>query len=119
MILTSAESLHSEEDPFANPLFFPVQYCLYVARRSASLYCMKYLRGRYLAFWVKYNYVLSAALSTAIAITGVVIFFAVRYNRFTVDWWGNDSESDCEASACTRLMMPKDEYFGLCIGTYV
>ncbi|EYE98609.1 OPT oligopeptide transporter [Aspergillus ruber CBS 135680] len=65
---------------------------------------MKYLRSRYLAFWAKYNYVLSAALSTTIAIA--------------VDWWGNDSESGCEASACTRLTVPKDEYFGPRVGNY-
>ncbi|GJD03453.1 OPT oligopeptide transporter [Colletotrichum higginsianum] len=79
---------------------------------------MVYLRQRYLAFWSKYNYVLSAAFSTAIAIAGVIIFFAVSYHGFEINWWGNDSESGCEATACTRLALPKGEYFGPRIGTY-
>ncbi|EQB50734.1 OPT oligopeptide transporter [Colletotrichum gloeosporioides Cg-14] len=79
---------------------------------------MVYLRQRYLAFWSKYNYVLSAALSTAIAIAAVVIFFAVSYHGFEVNWWGNDSEKGCEATACTRLKLPKGEYFGPRVGTY-
>ncbi|KAI8275740.1 Oligopeptide transporter 2 [Colletotrichum sp. SAR11_57] len=79
---------------------------------------MVYLRQRYLAFWSKYNYVLSAALSTAIAIAAVGIFFAVSYHGFEVNWWGNDSEKGCEATACTRLKLPKGEYFGPRIGTY-
>lgn len=118
MILTSTESLHSEEDYFANSSFFQYNIAYMWPAVLPAYISMKYLRGRYLAFWAKYNYVLSAALSTAIAIAGVVIFFAASYNRFTVDWWGNDSESGCEASACTRLTVPKDEYFGPRVGNY-
>ncbi|OHF03932.1 OPT oligopeptide transporter [Colletotrichum orchidophilum] len=70
---------------------------------------MVYLRQRYLAFWSKYNYVLSAAFSTAIAIAGVIIFFAVSYHGFEINWWGNDSESGCESTACTLLKLPKGE----------
>jgi hypothetical protein len=79
---------------------------------------MVYLRKRYLHFWSKYNYVLSAAFSTAIAIAGVIIFFAVNYPDVDINWWGNDSESGCEATACTRLKLAKGEYFGPRIGTY-
>ncbi|KAL4745887.1 hypothetical protein BDW72DRAFT_210933 [Aspergillus terricola var. indicus] len=79
---------------------------------------MRYLRSRYLAFWSKYNYVLSAAFSTAIAVAGVVIFFAVSYNGFEVNWWGNDAESGCEAETCTRLTLDEGEYFGPRVGTF-
>lgn len=79
---------------------------------------MKYVRNRYLAFWGKYNYVLSAALSTAIAIAGIIIFFALSYNSVSLSWWGNEPESGCEASSCTRLKLPKGEYFGPRIGNY-
>ncbi|PLB50379.1 OPT oligopeptide transporter [Aspergillus steynii IBT 23096] len=79
---------------------------------------MKYLRTRYLAFWAKYNYVLSAAFSTAIALASVVIFFAVSYHGYHIDWWGNDAESGCEAEACTRLAMPEGEYFGPKVGSF-
>jgi hypothetical protein len=79
---------------------------------------MVYLRTRYLAFWSKYNYVLSAAFSTAIAIAAVTIFFTVGFHGFHIEWWGNRSESGCEAVACTRLKLPDGEYFGPRIGTY-
>ncbi|KAL3478476.1 OPT oligopeptide transporter protein-domain-containing protein [Aspergillus californicus] len=79
---------------------------------------MSYLRTRYLAFWAKYNYVLSAAFSTGIALAGVIIFFAVSYNGYSIDWWGNDPESGCEAESCTRLTLPAGEYFGPRIGNF-
>ncbi|KAL4964051.1 OPT oligopeptide transporter protein-domain-containing protein [Aspergillus stella-maris] len=79
---------------------------------------MSYLRTRYLAFWSKYNYVLSAAFSTGIALAGVIIFFAVSYNGLEIDWWGNGAERGCEAEACTRLTLPEGEYFGPRIGTF-
>lgn len=82
-------------------------------------YSMIYIRRRYLSFWSKYNYILSAGFSSAIAIAGVIIFFAVHYQGYTIDWWGNDPEGGCEASSCARLQIPKGEYFGPRKGTYV
>ncbi|KAF2709098.1 OPT oligopeptide transporter [Pleomassaria siparia CBS 279.74] len=79
---------------------------------------MVYLRQRYVGFWSKYNYVLSAAWSAAIAIAAVVVFFAVSYNGYQVNWWGNASEKGCEAKTCTRLKLPTGEYFGPRTGTY-
>ncbi|KAB2575833.1 Glutathione transporter 1 [Lasiodiplodia theobromae] len=79
---------------------------------------MVYLRRRYLAFWSKYNYVISAAFSTAIAVAAVVIFFAVEYSGFEINWWGNNAESGCESTTCTRLKLPAGEYFGPRIGNY-
>ncbi|KAL1617046.1 hypothetical protein SLS54_008041 [Diplodia seriata] len=79
---------------------------------------MAYLRTRHLAFWAKYNYVVSAAFSTAIAVAAVVIFFAVEYNGYAVEWWGNGAESGCESKACTRLKLPAGEYFGPRVGGF-
>lgn len=81
-------------------------------------YFMVYLRKRYLPFWSKYNYVLSAAFSSAIAIAAVIIFFAVSYNGFEIDWWGNNADTGCEAKNCVLKTLPKGEYFGPRIGTY-
>lgn len=66
-------------------------------------YSMVYLKKRYLSFWAKYNYILSAAWSTGIAIAAVVIFFALNYPGVAINWWGNDSESGCESSTCVRM----------------
>ncbi|KAI6781648.1 putative mitochondrial carrier-like protein [Emericellopsis cladophorae] len=37
-----------------------------------------YIKSRFLAFWSKYNFVLSASFSAAIAISGIVILFSVQ-----------------------------------------
>lgn len=69
---------------------------------------MVYIRRRWLAFWSRYNYVVSAALSTGIAIAAVFIFFAVAYHGIEIDWWGNSADTGCESDACTLLKLPDD-----------
>ncbi|KAL2788318.1 OPT oligopeptide transporter protein-domain-containing protein [Aspergillus keveii] len=78
-----------------------------------------WLRRRYLGFWSKYNYVLSAAFSSGIAIAAVVIFFAVSDHGKEVDWIGNSPDKGCESTACTRLTLGEGEYFGPTVGTFV
>ncbi len=118
-----------------------------------SFFTMVILKKRYLAFWSKvsmrssgqpftrltfsrlqYNYVVSAAFSTAIALSGIMwakcsalvilmlmlggvnsIFFALQFNgTISLDWWGNAADSGCDATGtCIRLKVPKDPgYFG-------
>lgn len=43
--------------------------------------------------FVKYNYVLSAALDSGLAISAVIIFFAVIFPGISVNWWGNTVQS--------------------------
>ncbi|RKP10959.1 oligopeptide transporter OPT family [Thamnocephalis sphaerospora] len=43
--------------------------------------------------WSRFNYVLSAAMDSGVAIAGLIIFFAFQYWEFEVDWWGN--QPDC------------------------
>lgn len=50
---------------------------------------MYVIRRRYLAWFEKYNYVLSAALDGGLALSAIIIFFAVQYNPKPIDWWGN------------------------------
>lgn len=49
-----------------------------------------YIKGRYLAWWRKYAYVMEAAIVTGIALSAIIIFFSVQYNPKDLDWWGND-----------------------------
>lgn len=80
---------------------------------------MVYIQRRWVAFWSRYNYVVSAGLSTGIAIAAVFIFFAVSYHGFEISWWGNAADAGCEADSCTRLSWPDDgTYFGPRTGTY-
>lgn len=76
------------------------------------------IRKRYLTFWSKYNYVLSAAWQTGIALAALVIFFAVSYHGADINWIGNSADSGCEVDACTRLKVPEGEFFGPQPGTF-
>ncbi|KLP14582.1 sexual differentiation process protein isp4 [Fusarium fujikuroi] len=76
------------------------------------------VRKRYLQFWGKYNYVLSAAWQTGIALAAVVIFFAVSYHGASINWIGNSADSGCEAETCTRLKVPNGTFFGPQPGTF-
>ncbi|CAK7568032.1 MAG: hypothetical protein SEPTF4163_006011 [Sporothrix epigloea] len=78
-----------------------------------------WVRNRFLAFWSRYNYVLSASLSTAIALAGIISFFALDYNKTTLNWWGNSVVSQgCEHKACTRLHLAPGEHFGPGVGEF-
>ncbi|KAF9458343.1 glutathione transporter [Collybia nuda] len=51
-------------------------------------FCVRRWRFRW---WMRYNYILSAALDAGVAISMIIIFFAVLYPKggFEVIWWGN------------------------------
>lgn len=73
-----------------------------------------FLKKRFLGFWSKYNFVTSAAFSCAIAISGIVIFFALQLSEIEVTWWGNTVLSEgCDATGrCVRLTVNEGETFG-------
>ncbi|RFU72836.1 hypothetical protein TARUN_9426 [Trichoderma arundinaceum] len=48
-----------------------------------------FVKVRYLAFWAKYNYILSAGLSSGLAISALIQFFGLTYQNVYLDWWGN------------------------------
>ncbi|KAI1840281.1 hypothetical protein JX266_013500 [Neoarthrinium moseri] len=78
-----------------------------------------YLKKRYLAFWSKYNFVLSASFSSAIAISGIIIFFTVQWLQVELDWWGNSvTAQGCEDEACTLFTAAEGEYFGPRLGEF-
>ena len=65
------------------------------------------VKNRRLAFWSKYNYVLSASWSCAIALAAVVIFFALQYREVELQWWGNEIVAQgCEAKPCVKVLEP-------------
>ncbi|PPQ65048.1 hypothetical protein CVT26_015744 [Gymnopilus dilepis] len=54
------------------------------------------IRRRHFSWWTKYNYVLSAALDSGVAVSAVLIFFILQYPKngtIGIDnvqkWWGN------------------------------
>ncbi|KAL5343556.1 OPT oligopeptide transporter protein-domain-containing protein [Aspergillus crustosus] len=42
------------------------------------------------AWWSKYNYVLSAALDSGVAVSTVIIFFCIMLPAGPLKWWGNE-----------------------------
>ena len=55
-------------------------------------FIFNYLIRRFrFAWWMRYNYILSAALDAGVAIGMIVIFFTVRFPKggFEIEWWGN------------------------------
>ncbi|KAK4033207.1 OPT oligopeptide transporter protein-domain-containing protein [Parachaetomium inaequale] len=73
-----------------------------------------YLLPKYrLAWWEKYNYVLSAALTAGVAISALIMFFAVGYNPVKLDWWGNRvSYAGMDGRSVGILPIPERGYFG-------
>ncbi|CAK7275017.1 hypothetical protein SEPCBS119000_006468 [Sporothrix epigloea] len=79
-----------------------------------------WIRTRYLAFWSRYNYVLSASLSSAIALAGVIIFFALDYHNIQPLWWGNKPAAyGCDDfGTCSLVKLAEGDYFGPGPGEY-
>lgn len=48
-----------------------------------------YIKRRYQAWWLKYAYVLTTSFNVAIALSAIVIFFAVQFHDRSISWWGN------------------------------
>lgn len=78
------------------------------------------IRRRHFSWWTKYNYVLSAALDSGVAVAIVVIFFALQFpkngaigNGSFRSWWGNTVYMNTDDWDGTPfLAMPKGQRFG-------
>ncbi|KAJ6576026.1 OPT-domain-containing protein [Mycena vulgaris] len=72
-----------------------------------------YIKKRYIAWWSKYNYITSAAFTTAIAASAVIIFIAVELPAVEIAWSGNTRPFEgCDAAGCARLPIPDSGFFG-------
>lgn len=79
-----------------------------------------FIKGRYLSWWERYNFVLSAGLNTGTAFSAVIIFFAVQYHPVVLSWWGNnvpyagtDGQADGYQMSLLDPASQPDGYFGL------
>lgn len=78
-----------------------------------SFIFMYWMPRHRLAWWEKYNYVLSAALTAGVAVSGLIMFFAVGYNPKSLKWWGNTvSSAGIDGSSKGILPIPARGYFG-------
>lgn len=95
-------------------VYAPYNMSYYTVGLYFSFIFMYYIRTRYLDWWVKYNYVLSASLTAGVAFSALIIFFAVQYHPKNIDWWGNNvSFAGLDAEGNPLLPIPDDPgYFG-------
>jgi OPT family small oligopeptide transporter len=80
------------------------------------------IRRRHFAWWTKYNYVLSAALDSGLAVSAVLIFFILQYpdngnigKNSIQTWWGNTvsgNNADAAGTAIFTLNKKLNETFG-------
>ncbi|SMR63967.1 unnamed protein product [Zymoseptoria tritici ST99CH_3D1] len=95
----------------------PYNLAFHLPNLYVNLFSFVYIRKRYLAFWSKWNYVISAAFSCGIAISALIIFFALQIPKdgnLVVNWWGNNVVNEgCEGSGgCPRLELGDSGTFG-------
>ncbi|KAK9489321.1 OPT oligopeptide transporter protein-domain-containing protein [Lipomyces doorenjongii] len=84
-----------------------------------SVIFMFFVRRRYLPWWSKYNYILTSALSTGVALSGVVIFLAVQYKPKPLIWWGNTvARAGLDGGDAASLLKVPKEGFGLPVGSF-
>ncbi|KAF7375422.1 OPT-domain-containing protein [Mycena sanguinolenta] len=78
-----------------------------------------FIKRRYIAWWSKYNYVTTAAFSTAIAVCAIIIFFGIEWPGVNIKWSGNNRPFEgCDAMGCARLPIPAQGFFGPGVGDF-
>ncbi|KEQ61509.1 OPT superfamily oligopeptide transporter [Aureobasidium melanogenum CBS 110374] len=73
------------------------------------------IKKRAFGWWQKYNFVLSAALDSSVAIAGAIIFFTIFYTGANkgFSWWGTSVYQDtCDWKSCPYLSLSKGQRFG-------
>ncbi|KAK9464998.1 OPT oligopeptide transporter protein-domain-containing protein [Lipomyces arxii] len=86
----------------------------YTPGLQASFIFMYYIRRRYLAWWTKYNYVLTSALTSGVAFGAILIFVTLQVTNVNLTWWGRTvSGAGIDGNAEASLFeVPEGEYFG-------
>jgi len=78
------------------------------------------IRRRHFAWWNKYNYALSAALDSGLALSVVVIFFCLKFPsdgaigaHSIQTWWGNTVyKNTADGRSAPLLQVPASGHFG-------
>ncbi|KAI8394141.1 OPT family small oligopeptide transporter [Radiomyces spectabilis] len=68
------------------PPAMPINFSMWCLGGFISMY---YIRKYHHAWWLKYNYVTSAAFDSGVAIATLVIFGVITGSGYVPDWWGN------------------------------
>lgn len=80
-----------------------------------ALFWNGYLKSRFINWWRKYAFIFSAGMETGIALSAIVIFFAVQYQSRDISWWGNNVYGDGVDGGTLPIAhppLPEVGYFG-------
>ncbi|KAH6887660.1 OPT oligopeptide transporter protein-domain-containing protein [Thelonectria olida] len=67
----------------------PATAANYLSWGVVGLIFNMFVKRRFHGWWTKYNFILSAALDSGLAITTFLVFFCLTYPGVTLNWWGN------------------------------
>lgn len=88
----------------------------YLSWGLVGLFFNYYIRNRWRGWWMRFNYITSAALDSGLAISTIVIVLTLSLTGTSApDWWGNNaalSTMDALDTAITKVLNP-GETFGL------
>lgn len=73
------------------PPAVPLNFSMWCALGFISMYWLRRYRRDW---WVKYNYITSAAFDSGCAIAALLIFAVVQGSEYTPDWWGNGGKDE-------------------------
>lgn len=97
----------------------PYNMSYMIATLYISWISWRFVKPRWIGFWSKYNFVLSAAWSSSIAICSIIIFFGTAIPEKEIEWWGNSPSTGClKGYGCPLWELPEKGYFGGDKGTY-
>lgn len=78
-----------------------------------------FIKRKYLGWWSKYSYITPGAFSSAIALSAIVMFFALQWKGLQINWSGNNRPFDgCDGAGCPLLAVPDSGYFGPTVGQF-
>ncbi|XHF97797.1 hypothetical protein AWENTII_001375 [Aspergillus wentii] len=91
----------------------PATAANYMAWGLVGLFFNGYLQRKYRAWWMKYNYILSAALDAGLAVGTFFIFFCLSYPGVNLSWYGNNIATQTADGMGTPLRtVQQGETFG-------
>ncbi|CAO3637700.1 unnamed protein product [Mucor hiemalis] len=73
------------------PPAVPVNFSMWCALGFISMFWLRKYKHEW---WIKYNYITSAAFDSGCAIGAMIIFGVVQGSNFTPDWWGNGGHDE-------------------------
>ncbi|KAF5392481.1 hypothetical protein D9757_002202 [Collybiopsis confluens] len=88
-----------------------INYTSWAAVGFVFNYCIRRFHFRW---WMRYNYILSAALDAGVAVGVIVIFFALQFPRggINLPWWGNSVYENTADWMGLPLKLPDGPTFG-------